>query len=347
MLAAIEGARSSIGLCSYIMRDDAIGMRYIAALQAAKDRGVQVRVIIDGFGGGWLTSPAYRHLRRLGVPAERFMHSALPWRMPFFNLRTHKKILVVDGRIGFTGGTNIADQNVLAMHPDNPVQDTHFRLEGPVVAQLVEAFATDWAFVSGENLDGDAWFPSLAKARKGAVVARVVTAGPDQDLEKIEFAVLEAISCARQSICVMTPYFLPDERVITALSIAAMRGVAVDIIIPEHGDHRLVEWASWANIGSLMRDGGRIWRSPSPFHHSKAMVVDGEWSLIGSSNWDLRSFRLNFELCVEIRDPAFAAGLDQLMSQSRGRPLSAKELAARSVPVRLRDSAARLLLPYL
>ena len=345
MLAAIEGARSSIGLCSYIMRDDAIGQDFVAALAAAQTRGVQVRVIVDGIGSGWLTSPAFQHLRRVGVPAERFMHSALPWRMPFFNLRTHRKILVVDGQVGFTGGINIADQNILAKRAENPVQDTHFRLEGPVVGQLVEAFAADWSFVSGENLDGVAWFPQPQPV--GAVVARVVTAGPDQDLEKIEFVVLEAIACARRSIRVMTPYFLPDERVITALSIAAMRGVEVDIILPEHGDHRLVEWATWANIGALVRDGGHVWRSPPPFHHSKAMVVDGEWSLVGSSNWDMRSFRLNFELCVEMRDAAFAQGLEALMMRSRGRALVGEELAARSVWVRLRDSTARLLLPYL
>jgi cardiolipin synthase len=345
MLEAIEGARDSIGLCSYIMRDDVIGQRFVAALQQAKDRGVQVRVIVDGIGGGWLTSPAFWHLRRAGVTSERFMHSALPWRMPFFNLRTHRKILVVDGRIGFTGGINIADQNILANDPANPVQDTHFRLEGPVVGQLVEAFAVDWAFVSGESLDGPAWFPKLAPV--GGAMARVVTAGPDQDLEKIELVVLEAIACARRSICVMTPYFLPDERVMTALSIAAMRGVAVDIILPERGDHRFVEWASAANIKPFIRDGGRIWQSAPPFHHSKAMVVDGEWSLVGSSNWDMRSFRLNFELCVELRDLAFARQLEDLMVKGRGRLLTVERLDARGLLLRLRDSVARLLLPYL
>ena len=130
MLAAIGAAKASIGLSSYIMEDDEAGRPFIDALHAAKDRGVAVRVLVDGVGSGWLFSGAYSRLTRLGVPAGRFMHSILPWRMPFLNLRTHKKILVVDGNLGFTGGMNIARDNVMALHPRAPVQDTHFRVEG-------------------------------------------------------------------------------------------------------------------------------------------------------------------------------------------------------------------------
>ncbi len=345
MLAAIEGARRSVGLSSYIMRADAVGTRFIAALRAAQARGVQVRVIIDGVGGGWLLSPTATRLRRAGVPVRRFMHSPMPWRMPFLNLRTHKKILVVDGTLGFTGGINIADQNLLATQPPDPVQDTHFVLRGPVVAQLVEAFASDWFFLADEALDGEDWFPP--PGHHGDAAARVITAGPDQDLDKIEFAVLQAIACARGSIRLMTPYFLPDRQMITALSLAAMRGVAVEVTVPERGDHVLMDWAMRANVGPLLRDGGRIWLSPPPFRHSKVVVVDGEWCLIGSSNWDMRSFRLNFELCVEVYDRAFAAALETLMAQNRGRALEAADLDARGLPARLRDAAARLLLPYL
>jgi cardiolipin synthase len=345
MLAAIEGARASIGLSSYIMRADTIGMRFVAALQGARARGVEVRVIVDGIGSGWVLSPVYFRLRRAGVPARRFMHSPMPWRMPFLNLRTHKKILVVDGTVGFTGGINIADQNIVAeRHPD-PVQDTHFRVQGPVVAQLVDAFAQDWSFLADEDLDGPAWFPPLEPA--GDAAARAITAGPDQDLDKVEFAVLQAIACARDSIRVMTPYFLPDQQMITALSLAAMRGVTVELFIPQEGDHRLINWAVPANVGPLLRDGVRIWRSPPPFRHSKVMVVDGEWCLIGSSNWDMRSFRLNFELCVEVYDRPLAAVLEALMAQNRGPALATADLAARRMPERLRDAGARLLLPYL
>jgi cardiolipin synthase A/B len=345
MLAAIEGAQHSIGLSSYIMRADTIGMRFIEALKAAQSRGVQVRVIVDGIGSGWVISPAYIRLCKAGLPAKRFMHSPMPWRMPFINLRTHKKILVIDGRLGFTGGINIADQNILATKPAKPVQDTHFKVEGPVVGQLVEAFGRDWSFLTDEDLDGPEWVPTLDS--HGDAEARVVTAGPDQDLEKVEFAVLQAIACARSSIRLMTPYFLPDQSLITALCLAAMRGVAVEVILPEHGDHRLVNWATRANVGPLLRDGVRLWRSPPPFRHSKVLVVDGEWCLVGSSNWDMRSFRLNFELCVEVYDRDLAAVLETLMKGSQGEPLDVAELDARALPIRLRDASARLLLPYL
>ncbi|MEA2730469.1 MAG: cardiolipin synthase [Acetobacteraceae bacterium] len=345
MLAAIAAAKASVGLSSYILRDDQWGGRFIDALAEATRRGVSVRVLIDGIGGDWLRSPAYHRLRREGVPAARFMHSLLPWRMPFFNLRSHKKVLLLDGVVSFTGGMNIADENVMATRPQEPVQDLHFRIEGPVVSQLAEAFADDWSFETGEDLAGDLWSPEIA-ARTGPP-ARVIDSGPDEDLEKVEFAVLQAVSCARASIEVMTPYFLPDERLVTALALAAMRGVAVDLVVPEQSNHTLVDWATRANIGPLLSGGVRIWRSPPPFHHTKIMVVDGEWCLIGSCNWDIRSFRLNFELCMEIYDRDLATRLRAIMQDARGSELTRAEVDSRSLPVRIRDAAARLMLPYL
>ncbi|MCB8880362.1 cardiolipin synthase [Acidisoma cellulosilytica] len=345
MLEAIARAEHSIGLSSYIFRADAIGHRFITALAEAQKRGVAVRVIVDGIGSGWLLSPAYRALRRAGLPAGRFMHSSMPWRMSFLNLRSHKKILVVDGRIGFTGGVNIADQNLLAKNPPEPIQDTHFRVEGPITAQLTYAFIRDWAFVAHEELQGEAWYPELRP--DGPSVARVVTAGPDEDLEKIEQTVLQAISCSRTSIQVMTPYFLPDQRVITALSLAALRGVAVDVVIPSKNVHRMMDWATRANVGPLLEAGVRIWRCPPPFRHSKIMVIEGEWSLIGSSNWDMRSFRLNFELSIEAYDKALATSLGQIVQENHSLPLTLEELHTRSFLLRMRDAAARLLLPYL
>ncbi len=345
MLAAIAAAGRSVGLSSYIFRNDEWGGRFIDALTEAHARGVAVRVLIDGVGGGWLLSRAYYRLRRQHVPAARFLHSLLPWRMPFLNLRSHKKILVVDGSVGFTGGMNIGAENVLASRPSAPVQDTHFQVTGPVVAQLTEAFAQDWAFATEEDLRGDTWFPDIAG--RGGAPARVIDSGPDEDVEKIEFTVLQAVSCARETIAIMTPYFLPDERLITALSLASMRGVAVDVVVPERSDRVVVDWAVHANIGPLLSDGVRIWRSPAPFRHSKLMVVDGEWCLIGSCNWDIRSFRLNFELCLEIYGRELAASLATLMQRNRGPALTQAELDARPLALRLRDAGTRLLLPYL
>jgi cardiolipin synthase len=345
MIAALDGAATSVGLSSYIFRADGIGRQFISALQRAQQRGVAVRVLIDGYGGGYLRSASYRALRHGGIAVARFMHSALPWRMPFLNLRTHRKILCVDGRIGFTGGLNIGDENLVEAQPRHTVLDTHFRLEGPVVAQLTEAFAGQWQFATGESLIGSAWYPPLTAA--GDSLVRVVTSGPDQDLEKIEFLVLEALACARSSVRIMTPYFLPDDRIITALALAAMRDVAVDLVLPEHSNHPSVEWAMRAHIGPLLSAGCRVWTHPAPFDHSKLMTVDDIWCFVGSANWDLRSFRLNFEINLEVYQSDLVEQVRARIAANQATPLTQSELDRRGLPARLRDNAAHLLLPYL
>ncbi|WFT81885.1 MULTISPECIES: phospholipase D-like domain-containing protein [unclassified Methylobacterium] len=345
MLAAIEGARETVGLSSYIMRDDVSGEAFVAALARAKARGVAICVLVDGIGSGYFFPAIYRRLRREGIPAGLFMHSAVPWRMPFLNLRTHKKLLVIDGRTGFVGGVNIGDENLVSRHPPEPVRDTHFLLEGPVVGQLAQAFARDWSFVTGEDLDGPGWFPAIPPA--GDTPARVVTSGPDADIEKIEYVVLAALAVARHSIRLATPYFLPSEILLTSLALAAMRGIAVDVIIPQASNHRMVDWATRAHVAPLLRSGVRIWLDRPPFDHSKLMVVDDAWCFVGSANWDTRSFRLNFELNVELYDEAFAAELNRLLAAKMQVPLTLDALTARGMPVRLRDAGVRLLLPYL
>ncbi len=347
MTATIESAQRSVVLSTYIFRADSAGKEFIDALVRAARRGVEVRVLIDGIGGGYFLSPTYRRLRRARVPVARFMHSSLPWRMPFLNLRSHKKILGIDGRIAFAGGLNIGGENLTRERPAHPVIDTHFRFEGPVVAQLIDVFADDWSFTTGEQLAGDRWYPELQPVEGANSVARVVTSGPDQDLEKIEFVILEAIACARSSVRIMTPYFLPDERIMTGLALAAYRGVTVDVVLPEHSNHPTLDWGARAQIGPLLAAGCRIWTHPAPFDHSKLMTVDDTWCLVGSSNWDVRSFRLNFELDLEVYDPVLAAGINELIGAGQKSRILPDQLNARSLPVRIRDGAARLMLPYL
>jgi cardiolipin synthase len=345
MIAAIDAAKASVALSSYLFRADTIGKTFIDALADAQERGVAVRVLIDGIGSGYFFTPVYRRLRRRDIRVVRFMHSPLPWRMPFINLRTHKKLLGVDGTLAFIGGLNIGDENVLQGNPPHPVHDTHLRVEGPVVAQLIEAFAWDWLFAAGENLSGDAWFPALPAA--GPSAARVVSSGPDGDLQKIEFLILEAVGCAQHSINIMTPYFLPDDRLITALALASLRGVDVSLVVPAHSNKPIVDWATRSQVEPLLSAGCRIWQNPPPFDHSKLMTVDGAWCLVGSANWDMRSFRLNFELNLEAYDPALAGRIDALIAAKQHIPLSAAQLSARPFPVRLLDNGVRLLLPYL
>ena len=344
MLDAIDKAETSVGLSTYIMRDDDVGRRFVAALAAAQKRGVAVRVLIDGIGSGYFPA-VFRRLRREGVPSALFMHSLLPWRMPFLNLRSHKKILVVDGRVGFTGGMNISAQNLVRENPPAPVSDTHFRFGGTVVTQLVDAFVQDWSFTTGEALEGEAWFPEIGA--QGDVLARVVTSGPDADLEKIRMVMLQACACARQSIVIMTPYFLPESQLVTALAMASLRGVAVDVVVPQRSDHRFVDLAMRAHVGPLLHAGVRIWLGPAPFNHSKLMIIYEDWCLVGSANWDARSLRLNFEVNVEVYSHALAGRLRAFVAARQQLRLRTSDLNARSLPVRLRDAALRLLQPYI
>jgi len=263
------------------------------------------------------------------------------------NMRTHRKILVVDGRMGFTGGMNIRVGHCLQRHPPNPVQDIHFQVQGPVVTQLQEVFTDDWLFTTGEALRGDSWFPKTEAA--GKVLARGVADGPDENFENLLWTLLGAISIARRSIRIMTPYFLPDSAVISALNLAAMRGVKVDIILPSCSNLPFILWASREMWSQVLEYGCRIWLTPPPFDHSKLMLVDGCWVLLGSANWDSRSLRLNFEFNLECYDVELAQRLDQCIETKRdgARAVTMAEVEGRSLPARLRDGIARLLTPYL
>ena len=345
MLAAIDGAKTSVALSTFIFRTDELGLRFIDALGRAHRRGVAVRVLIDGFGGGFLFSRAYHRLRREGVPAARYLHSLLPWKMPLLDLRLHKKILLIDGERAFLGGLNIGADNLRAARPRERVRDIHFMIEGPVVKQVAESFQDDWAFSTSETLEGPLWFPAVD--HEGNAPARVISSGPDQSVDQLMLVLLSAINSASSSLRIATPYFLPDEQVLTALQLAALRGVEVHIVIPAVNNHRLMGWAMQAHIRPLIKSGCHIWRSPPPFDHSKLATVDETWCLIGSANWDARSLRLNFEITMEFYDSELAKRLNGIIDAKRGDAVTLDEIDARWPIVKIRDAAARLLMPYL
>ncbi len=215
-----------------------------------------------------------------------------------------------------------------------------------MVAQLVEAFCEDWLFTTGETLGGDAWFPEPAAA--GQAISRVITSGPDQDLEKLEFMLLSASRRRAPLDQDRDALFLTRRAVVEPrCRWPRFRGVHVDIVLPGRSNHRLVDWATEAQMRPLLEAGVRVWHQPPPFDHSKLMIVDGAWCLIGSANWDMRSLRLNFEIDLEVYDEAFAARLDATIAPKLGHRVSAAELDRRSFPIVLRDAAVRLLLPYL
>jgi cardiolipin synthase len=349
MLKAIEAATKSISLVTYIFDNDASGRQFADALGRAVIRGVAVRVLIDAAGTRYSWPSITHRLKHAKVPHARFLPASVltPWRVTTINLRNHRKVMVVDGKTAFTGGANIRHGNVLAENPSSPVRDLHFQVEGPVAAQLQEAFAADWAFTTRETLDGDLWFPDLED--RGQVVARVITDGPDADFETVRWTLLAALAEAQHSVQIVTPYFLPDTALVTALNLAALRGVRVDIILPGKSNLRFVDWGSRAMWWQVLERGCRIWLTPAPFDHSKLMIVDGHWVLLGSANWDTRSLRLNFELNVEAYGREFAGRMNEVIEgKLRGaRQVTLEDADARSYAAKLRDAVARLFSPFL
>jgi cardiolipin synthase len=347
MLAAIESAQSSIALLTYIFDNDALGQRFVEALAKAKDRGCEVRVLIDSVGARY-TWPSILHtLASRGIRAATFNPTLIPGKLHYTNLRNHRKIMVIDGRIGFTGGINIRSGHLCEAGTRHPVEDMHFQLEGPVVAHLRDTFAEDWEYSTGEALAGAAWHPPLRAASES--LCRGIADGPDIEHDKIRLTMLGAIGCARQSVEIVTPYFLPEQPMINALNVAAMRGVAVHIILPEHSNLMLVQWACMAQLWQILQRGCRVWLSPQPFDHTKLMVVDGTWSFVGSANWDPRSLRLNFEFNVECYDRDFAGQLAAVIhgKRSRSREITLADVDGRPLWMRIRDGVCRLFLPYL
>ena len=347
MLKEIAAARQTIVLASYIFRPDRVGADFVEALTAAHGRGVDIRVLVDGIGSGYFSSPVVRQLQAAGIPARRFMHDWLPWRMSFLNLRNHKKLMIIDGTRAFAGGLNLGVENVWPGYSGRPVKDIHFKLEGPIVGQLMSSFAEDWHFTTGETLDDDRWWPDIAPV--GQAVARGISSGPDEDIGQIETILAAAIGQAKRHMRIVTPYFLPDERLRLAIGLAAMRGVEIDLVIPEETDHLIMTWATRSHLSYFEMERIRCFQTTGPFDHSKLFTVDGSWCAFGSTNWDVRSLRLNFEFLIECYHDETVAEIDKIIDEkiSNAKPLEPETLADRALPEKLRDASARLLLPYL
>lgn len=345
MLRAIDAGVESVWMMSYIFDDSAPARRFVDALGRARERGLEVRVLIDDAGS--MNTRIDRSFRERGVRVERFLPARLSRRLAHFNLRNHRKILVVDGRVGFTGGMNIHEGHELTGKPRWPVRDVHFRVEGPVVAHLREVFADDWEFTTGEAIRGDDDRPQPHAA--GSVAARGIPDGPDERRGGVRFTLLGALACAVESVTIVTPYFLPDPAVVSAILVAGLRGVRIDIVLPSRSDVRVVDFATRAQLWQVLGVGVRVWMSPPPFDHSKLMIVDDYWCFIGSANWDARSFRLNFEFNLECYDQELARRL-MLIAERRireSRPITLAEVDGRPLRERLRDGVCRLLTPYL
>lgn len=345
MLSAIRRAKESINLTSYIFDAAGIGTDFVEQLTEAAARGVAVRVIIDALGEKYSKISPVNSFRGSQVRLERY----LPLRHgAYINLRNHRKMLIVDGWEAFTGGMNIRGKHILATtDPDQVLLDIHFSVHGPVVADLQRSFLEDWFFVTGERLDDPLFFPPLGYP--GSAIMRCVSDGPDKEFRKLEQLIIGALSCAAHTVCIMTPYFIPDRSMISALITASLRGVDVRIVLPGCNNLPFVQWACQSLLWELVASGIKVYYQPPPFVHTKLMLVDDVWTLIGSANLDSRSLRLNFELNLSVIDTAFASRVRSHFERviNLARELSLQQLENRSLGVRLRDSFCHLFAPYL
>jgi cardiolipin synthase len=347
MISAIDSAEHSITLATYIFEATGIGLQVIQALERAHLRGVEVRVMIDDAGTRYSWPSALSALRKRGITARRFMPNRFFLRLITMNLRNHRKIMVVDGKIGFTGGINIRQGHMLRENPAHPAADTHFRVTGPAVQQLQRVFAEDWLFCTNHRLRGPTWFPELDMP--GEVSVMGLPDGPDDDIQPISFALATALDEARREVWICTPYFLPPEPIFSALRSCALRGVKVNILVPGKNNIPLVHWAARTMYGPLLQRGCRIYETTGPFDHSKLFAVDGSFSIIGSTNWDPRSLQLNFEFNLACFDESLATQIQTELKQKRLTAVEITEqiLQSQSFAVRLRNGFARLLIPLL
>jgi len=347
MLEAIAAARHRVWLATYIFESGETGRRFAEALAAAQARGVQVRVLLDGVGDHYYRPRGSAVLEARGLTVRPFLPPRWFPPMLHINLRNHRKLLAVDGTTAFIGGINIGDYHVIRRGRHGRTLDLHFCVQGPVVRQLEQVFAQDWKFAAGEALVAGA-LPAPAEAT-GHAVCRALTDGPNDDLDRLMLVLLGALANAHRDVRIMTPYFIPTPELSFALQAAALRGVRVSLLLPEHSNLPWVDWASRIALEPLLRQEVRVRWRPAPFAHSKMFVIDDYYALVGSANLDPRSFHLNFELMMEVYNGDLAGGLarhfDEAWAQSRD--VAVAELENAPLPVRLRDAFFWLFSPYL
>jgi len=306
LIDALRSARSSIHLEYYIFENDEIGHRIADILMEKAGQGVEVRLIYDDVGSWHPKRRFIGRLRDAGVEVECFLPVAFPWVTKHLNYRNHRKIVVVDGKIAFTGGINIADRYVKGTK-FGPWRDIHLRIEGEAVRLLQAVFVSDWCFVRGHLLAADRYFPAMNEETVSPM--QIASSGPDSDWATIMQAFFSAISKAKDHIYISTPYFIPNAALLTAMKVAALSGVNVRIIIPLRSDSHLVYWATRSYVSELLDAGVQVYMYNAGFNHSKLLIIDSEFSSVGSANMDIRSFEDNFEVSAIMYDKKIAQRL--------------------------------------
>lgn len=314
LLREIDGARGHIHLEYYIFEPDETGSRLLQALIAKARAGVKVRLLVDAIGSPKLLSRRHRRLldefRAAGGEFAVFHPARLDRLRPLVNLRTHRKIVVIDGHTGFVGGINVTDDENEHIRPDHAYRDTHLLIRGGAVRWLQYVFLRDWHYAEGRPPAPDE--DLLPEQAPGALPVQIVTSGPDSDTEAIHRAMIDALNMARERVWLATPYFVPTESALTALTNAALRGVQVKLMVPEKSDSRVVTAAARSYYKELQDAGVLVFEYHDRMFHAKTLVVDTLYGSVGSANFDNRSFRLNFEVMAVVMDRAFNQRLAEM-----------------------------------
>ncbi|MDR1259943.1 MAG: phospholipase D-like domain-containing protein [Endomicrobium sp.] len=348
MIKAIKNANKEVLISSYIFDYDNETNKFLEAIKIAIKNGAMVKILVDGIG---ILKFFHRSIEKKiskikGLEYGVFLPPQIPIAMPFVNLRNHRKIMIIDGKISFFGGMNLSKNNILIDNPKKGILDITFKISGPIIDQISKIFEDDWEFTTGKK------FQSLSKdlsfIKTGKIPARIIPDGPDNKNGIIELIMHGAINTATKKITIITPYFLPENNILTALEMASMKEVEVEIIIPEKSDHKFINWATEANFLRLIKRGVKIYRTPPPFDHSKIFIVDNEWIFLGSANWDVRSFKLHFESNIEIFSKNLAKELLTIIEIKKQKAKLTTELECKNLSFfkHIRNNASRLLTPY-
>ena len=344
IIKSIENAQNYVLVQFYIIRDDDLGNRLKDALIEKRAAGVRVYFLYDALGSYGLTEEYLAELRQAGVETASFTTTKGSGNRFRLNFRNHRKIVVVDGKEAFVGGHNVGDEYV-GKHPTlTPWRDTHVAIRGPVVLEAQVSFVEDWRWITDEIPELN-WVPE--KAPEGDIVALCLPTGPADKYETGTLLLLNLINNARESLWIASPYFVPDEQFISALQLAALRGVDVRILIPENNDDPLVNLTSYSYLEETEKVGIKFFRYQPGFMHQKVILIDGELASIGTANFDNRSMRLNFEVTVLLEKPEFAKEVEQMLLDDfkQSRPVLASEFTDSSLPYRFLVKTARLLAP--
>lgn len=348
LIEDINRAKYHIHMEYYIFRMDDVGQEIYEALIEARKRGVEVKLLIDAWGSNQTKMSKFKELEELGGRVAQFFPLILPLINPRTNYRLHRKIVVIDGVIGYTGGFNVGNEYASVTKKFGYWRDNHLRLTGDIVYSLQRRFILDWNSQHHfEITQGEPYFPDAIS--QGHVATQLVTSGPDEDKEQIKLTYMKMISGAEREIVIQTPYYIPSDALHESLKLALLSGVQVKMMIPNKPDHPLVYWATYFHAADLVKYGAKVYTYENGFVHSKTLIIDGEYASVGSANLDYRSLQLCFEANVVIYNYDIAQKLrnDFIKDLKLSRALTLERYEQRSKIVRFKEGLARLIAPML